>query len=146
MEFTEHYSRCIVMFGVPYHTAVSRNLKARLAFLSANNELSENEYLNYDAMKHTNQCVGRIITSKHDYGMVILADKRFLKPEKKSNMSLLIQNHLSESSENLSVDKGILSATDFFKEMGQPFKVPDKWNLDQKLIDERIQKSIPKPI
>jgi DNA excision repair protein ERCC-2 len=32
-EFTEHYSRCVVMFGIPYHTAVSRNLKARLAFL-----------------------------------------------------------------------------------------------------------------
>jgi len=51
------------MFGVPYHTAVSRNLKARLAFLSENQDVSETEYLNYDAMKYTNQCVSRILNS-----------------------------------------------------------------------------------
>jgi len=32
-----HYSRCVIMFGVPYEPTLSRNLKARIAYLNQKN-------------------------------------------------------------------------------------------------------------
>lgn len=130
VQFTEHYSRCVVVFGVPYHTTLSRNLKARLAFLESDCGISETDYLNFDAVRYASQCVGRILLNKSDYGMIILADKRFARPEKMTNLPKLIRHHIEDGSDNLSVDQALLSATDFFKNMGQPFEIPESLLLD----------------
>ena len=42
----------------------------------------ENEFFNFDAMRQTSQCLGRVIRSKSDYGIMILADKRFNSSER----------------------------------------------------------------
>ena len=51
VDFTEHYGRCVVVFGVPYYNTISRNLNARLSFLKDNYNIKENEFLNFDAMR-----------------------------------------------------------------------------------------------
>lgn len=35
----------------------------------------ENDFLTFDAMRHTAQCMGRAIRGKMDYGLMIFADK-----------------------------------------------------------------------
>ena len=36
-------------------------------------QIEEQEFLNFDAMRHASQCVGRVIRSKKDYGIMIFA-------------------------------------------------------------------------
>lgn len=36
----------------------------------------ENDFLTFDAMRHTAQCMGRVLRGKTDYGLMIFADRR----------------------------------------------------------------------
>ncbi len=38
-------------------------------------QIKENEFLTFDAMRQTAQCVGRVIRGKSDYGLMVFADK-----------------------------------------------------------------------
>jgi DNA excision repair protein ERCC-2 len=51
VDFAGHYGRCVVVFGIPYQNTLSRNLKARMAFLKDNFNISENDFLTIDAMR-----------------------------------------------------------------------------------------------
>ena len=70
------------MFGIPYQNTLSRNLKARMQFLKDNFHIRENDFLTFDAMRQCSQCVGRVLRSKYDYGLMIFADKRYLRSDK----------------------------------------------------------------
>ena len=50
-------------------------LQTRLSYLRQQFQLSENDFINFDAMRHAAQCLGRAIRGKTDYGLMILADK-----------------------------------------------------------------------
>ena len=41
-------------------------------------QIAPNEFLTFDAMRQTAQCVGRVIRSKTDYGLMILADMVYI--------------------------------------------------------------------
>lgn len=38
-------------------------------------QVKEKDFLTFDAMRTTAQCVGRVIRGKQDYGIMIFADK-----------------------------------------------------------------------
>lgn len=44
--------------------------------MRAHYQIKDNDYLTFDALRQAAQCVGRVIRSKTDYGLVILADSR----------------------------------------------------------------------
>ncbi|MGH0152814.1 UNVERIFIED_CONTAM: hypothetical protein FKN15_023373 [Acipenser sinensis] len=52
-------------------------------------EIRENDFLTFDAMRHAAQCVGRVIRGKTDYGLMIFADK-----EDQLGLSLLTLDQL----------------------------------------------------
>ena len=62
------------MMGIPYQYAQSRVLQARLEYVGEKFGISDNEFLTFDALRQTSQCVGRVIRSKMDYGLMIFAD------------------------------------------------------------------------
>ena len=51
VDFAGHYGRCVVVFGIPYQNTLSRNLRARMAFLKDNFNINENDFLTIDAMR-----------------------------------------------------------------------------------------------
>jgi DNA excision repair protein ERCC-2 len=57
-------------------------------------QISEAEYLNFDALRQTTQCLGRIIRSKKDYGLMVLADARYSRADIRSKLPRWIQNFL----------------------------------------------------
>ena len=59
--------------------------------------LRENDFLTFDAMRHAAQCVGRVLRGKTDYGIMIFADKRFARNDKKGKLPKWIQEHLRVS-------------------------------------------------
>lgn len=83
VDFDHQYGRTVILFGIPYQVfqfdkyTESRILKARLEYLRDNNQIRENEFLSFDAIRHGAQCVGRVIRGKQDYGLMVFADKVF---------------------------------------------------------------------
>jgi len=69
-------------------------------------------------MRQTSQCVGRIIRSKYDYGLMIFSDKRYAKPNKKGKLPRWIKSHFNEGCENVSVEQALSIASNFYKDMG----------------------------
>jgi DNA excision repair protein ERCC-2 len=62
------------MFGIPYQYSKSRVLLARLKYLNETFGIDEKDFMTFDAMRQCAQCVGRVIRSKLDYGMMVFAD------------------------------------------------------------------------
>ena len=108
------------MFGVPFQYTLSHVLRARLEYLQTHYQIREQDFLNFDALRQTAQCVGRVIRSKTDYGLMILADSRYNRPEKRSKLPKWIVQFLSDAFLNLSTDMAIQHARQFLRLMGQP--------------------------
>jgi DNA excision repair protein ERCC-2 len=109
------------MFGIPYQYTESRILKARLEFLRDNYRIRENDYLTFDAMRHAAQCVGRVLRGKTDWGLMIFADKRFARQDKRSKLPRWINQYITDAHSNLSTDMGIVLAKKFIRSISQPF-------------------------
>ena len=72
IDFEGHYGRCVVMVGIPYQYTLSRVLLARLSYLQQKFNITNKDYLNFDALRQAAQCVGRVIRDKGDYGLSVI--------------------------------------------------------------------------
>ena len=57
VDFDHQYGRTVILFGIPYQYTESRILKARLEYLRDNNQIRENDFLSFDAIRHGAQCM-----------------------------------------------------------------------------------------
>lgn len=121
IDFDHNYGRAVIMFGVPYQYTESRILKARLEFLRDNFRIKENDFLTFDAMRHAAQCVGRVLRGKSDYGLMVFADKRFARADKRSKLPKWIAQYIEPVFNNLSMDMAIVESKRFMRSMGQAF-------------------------
>lgn len=124
IDFDHHYGRTVICIGVPFQYTESRILKARLEFLRETYRIKENDFLSFDAMRHAAQCLGRVLRGKDDYGIMVLADKRFHK--KRTQLPKWINQALLEGDTNMSTDMAIASAKKFLRTMAQPFSEKDQ--------------------
>ncbi|KAK9916757.1 hypothetical protein WJX75_006598 [Coccomyxa subellipsoidea] len=121
IDFDRHYGRCVVMFGVPYQYTLSRILRARLEYLRETFQIKESDYLSFDAVRQAAQCVGRVIRSKADYGLMVFADKRYQRADKRDKLPGWITTHLKDAHLNLSTDMLMHIAREFMRAMAQPY-------------------------
>jgi DNA excision repair protein ERCC-2 len=135
IDFDGHYGRAVVMFGIPYVNTESRILKARLEYIKRKFKINENDFLSFDALRHAAQCIGRVIRNKADYGVMILADKRYNQPEKRKKLPLWIQQQLTNEHLNLSTETLMSVSRKFLKQMAQPYS-----NLGQLMKEDDIDK------
>mmetsp|Transcript_24729 Transcript_24729/g.40945 ORF Transcript_24729/g.40945 Transcript_24729/m.40945 type:complete len:836 (-) Transcript_24729:1236-3743(-) len=120
INFDRHYGRAVIMFGVPFQYTLSHVLRARLEYLLTHYQIREQDFLNFDALRQASQCVGRVIRSKTDYGLMIFADSRYNRHDKRSKLPKWILQFLNESNLNLSTDMAIQHVRQFLRLMGQP--------------------------
>ncbi|OII73955.1 DNA repair related protein [Cryptosporidium ubiquitum] len=123
IDFDRHYGRCVVMVGIPYQYTLSKILQSRLSFLKENYGIQENEFLTFDAMRQASQCVGRVIRSKADYGLMIFADLRYNKKDKREKIPPWILKHLKPEYSTLSTDMAVSISSNFLKLMSQPYTI-----------------------
>ncbi|GFF42527.1 DNA repair helicase rad15 [Aspergillus lentulus] len=153
IDFDHHYGRAVLCIGVPFQYTESRILKARLEFLRENYRIRENDFLSFDAMRHAAQCLGRVLRGKDDYGIMVLADRRFQK--KRNQLPKWISQAMLESETNLSTDMAVATAKNFLRTMAQPFKAKDQegistWSLadierhreKQMLEEKRVRREV----
>ncbi|XP_066589764.1 general transcription and DNA repair factor IIH helicase subunit XPD isoform X1 [Prorops nasuta] len=139
VDFDHHLGRAVLMFGIPYVYTQSRILKARLEYLRDQFQIRENDFLTFDAMRHAAQCVGRAIRGKTDYGIMVFADKRFSRIDKRSKLPKWIQEHLTDNLCNLSTEEAIQISKGWLRQMAQPFSREDQLGLSL-LTREQLEK------
>ncbi|CAK9005318.1 unnamed protein product [Durusdinium trenchii] len=122
IDFDRHYGRCVVLFGVPFQYTLSRELRARLEFLRQHYDIKESEFLNFDAMRQASQCLGRVIRSKRDYGVMIFADQRYARSDKRSKIPDWIRHFLEPGHVFMASDLAVEAAGNFLLQMSQPFE------------------------
>eukprot|EP01039_Chlorochromonas_danica_P002251 gene2251-2465_t len=122
IDFDRHYGRAVLLIGIPYQYTLSQVLKARLNFMREKYQIRDNDFLTFDALRQAAQCVGRVIRSKTDYGIVILADSRYQRSDKRNKFPPWVLQFLRESSLNLSSDVAIEQMKQFLRQMGQPIE------------------------
>jgi DNA excision repair protein ERCC-2 len=148
IDFDHQYGRTVLCIGVPFQYTESRILKARLRFLRETYRIPETDFLSFDAMRHAAQCLGRVLRGKDDYGIMVLADRRFQK--KRHQLPRWINQALLDADTNLSTDMAISSAKKFLKTIAQPFRAKDQegistWDINdlqrhkEKEEDEKIR-------
>ena len=120
VDFDRHYGRAVLLLGVPFQYTLGRVLRARLEYLRDTCGINEADFLTFDAIRQAAQCAGRVIRGKNDYGLVILADNRYSKQDKRSKLPQWIQQFMSDGLRNLSTDVAMASARQFLREMAQP--------------------------
>ena len=132
------------MFGVPFQYTLSHVLRARLEYLQTHYQIREQDFLNFDALRQASQCVGRVIRSKTDYGLMIFADSRYNRHDKRSKLPKWILQFLGEQYLNLSTDMAISHVKQFLRIMGQPI---DQTALQSVLltVEEANQMNPPMP-
>lgn len=143
IDFDHHYGRTVLMIGIPFQYTESRILKARLEFLRENCQIRENDFLSFDAMRHAAQCLGRVLRGKDDYGVMVLADRRFSR--KKGQLPKWIAQGLSDADLNLSTDMAIANTKQFLRTMAQPTDPKDQegvsvWSYEELLRFQELQK------
>ncbi|KAL2144656.1 hypothetical protein VTI28DRAFT_8684 [Corynascus sepedonium] len=148
IDFDHQYGRTVLCIGVPFQYTESRILKARLEFLRETYRIRENDFLSFDAMRHAAQCLGRVLRGKDDYGLMVLADRRFQR--KRNQLPKWINQALMDADVNLSTDMAISSARRFLRTMAQPFRAKDQegistWSMadlrkhQEKMDEDRIK-------
>jgi len=121
IDFSGHYGRAVLVLGIPFIFTQSRILRARLDFLRTKIQVREQEFLVFDAMRQTAQCLGRAIRAKSDYGIMLLADVRFGTPGKYNKLPKWLTDSLSQGSLSLSIEDSIALSKKFLRQMAQPF-------------------------
>lgn len=122
-----------------------------MEYLRKTFNLSESEYLTFDAIRQASQCVGRVIRSKSDYGLMIFADEvpeshaisvlisslqRYSRIDKRRKLPQWITQYIDNAHLSLSTDQAVQVAQDFLKKMAQPrLKVSQQW-LNQLNLDK----------
>ncbi|KAL4385207.1 hypothetical protein GQ457_15G022780 [Hibiscus cannabinus] len=140
IDFDRHYGRLVIMFGVPFQYTLSKILLARLEYLRDTFQIKEGDFLTFDALRQAAQCVGRVIRSKADYGMMIFADKRYSRHDKRSKLPSWILSHLQDANLNLSTDMALHIAREFLRKMAQPYDKTGSSDRKTLLSQEDLEK------
>jgi chromosome transmission fidelity protein 1 len=82
INFNDELARCVIIFGLPYPSINSTDIKLKMEYNDYlyNKKLSEvngKEYYENLCMKAVNQSIGRAIRHRNDYSLIVLADMRF---------------------------------------------------------------------
>eukprot|EP00388_Colpodella_angusta_P010115 GDKJ01026490.1.p1 GENE.GDKJ01026490.1~~GDKJ01026490.1.p1 ORF type:complete len:519 (-),score=117.83 GDKJ01026490.1:41-1414(-) len=137
IDFDRHYGRAVLLLGVPFQYVLSKPLKARLDYLKRKHNIEEQAFLSFDAMRQAAQCIGRVIRSKADYGLMILADQRYGRIDKLDKLPQWVRGRIGPTQLNLTSDRAVMQAKVFLKEMSQPYQIGRATRLDKIALDEK---------
>ena len=133
VDFDNHYGRCVVLMGIPFQYTLSHVLRARLEYLRTTFQIHETEFLTFDALRQAAQCVGRVMRTKSDYGIMIFADSRYNRHDKRSKLPPWILHFMKDENLSLSTDVALENVKRFLKEMAQPI---DKQTWEQIVLNK----------
>lgn len=138
IDFDRHYGRAVLVIGIPFQYTEDIALRARLEFMRVTLGMRENEFLAFDAMRQTAQCAGRVIRNKNDYGVVVLADKRFARADKRTKLPQWIANLMPDSQVDVDATAAVGIVRAYIRAMAQApsYDAGTKVLLDEEEVKE----------
>ena len=97
-------------------------------------EVEPATYLTFDAMRLAVGCAARSVRDQRDYGVFVLADKRFGKPDKQRLAPAWLRELMGEAVLNLSTDDAVNRARLFLRhkaQEGEQAAAPSAMSLEQ---------------
>ena len=98
--------------------------------------------MTFDAQRTAAQCLGRVLRGKDDYGVMVLADRRFSRADKRDKLPKWITESMTEACMNCSTDMAVAMAKKFLRTIAQPGPSGDGvsvWSLRD--VEERQRKA-----
>lgn len=86
VDFADNHGRCVFVTGIPYANHTDLFVRLKREYITAvaptrpyvhGKPFTGDDWYRNEAMRAVNQCVGRVVRHKDDYGAVIFADERF---------------------------------------------------------------------
>lgn len=122
IDFSHHYGRAVILFGIPYQYTKSVVLQQRLEYLRRQFDIKDSDFLTFDAIRSAAQCLGRVLRSKQDWGIMVLADRRYNNESKSSKLPPWIRSFLTTENSNLSIDEAVSKMREFLRTIAQPLE------------------------
>ncbi|KAK6621459.1 hypothetical protein RUM44_001266 [Polyplax serrata] len=124
MDFKDMYCRGVFVIGVPFPPIQDPRVIGKQKYaesLMLYNSVTKTEeklytqpYMSIEAMKATNQAIGRVIRHGKDYGVIVLVDYRFAWPRLFHNISSWMRGEIPVESNFQTTKKQI---TEFFRNL-----------------------------
>lgn len=110
------------MVGFPVQNSHDPVLLERIRFMVERKQIVDrNEFFEFDTMRQTAQCLGRVMRRKNDYGLMILADARFTRSGKYEKLPEWIKRCLDTQHINITYEGVFHASANFFRKMGTNF-------------------------
>ncbi|KAG5497456.1 hypothetical protein JIQ42_03942 [Leishmania sp. Namibia] len=86
IDFADQHGRCVLVTGIPYANLTDLFVRLKREYITSvapqrplvhGKPFTGDDWYRNEAMRAVNQCIGRVIRHKDDYGVVLLADERF---------------------------------------------------------------------
>merc|ERR1712154_259256 len=105
MDFADNFARCVVIAGIPYPYMKDPKIKEKKLYMDracwqqtpnkkhvvSTGGVNGQQWYQQQASRAINQAIGRVIRHRHDYGAIILADRRFSRKTIKEGISKWIR-------------------------------------------------------
>ena len=130
-DFDRHYGRATLLLGVPYAHVGSCALQARLDYLRDAADVDTATYLTFDAMRLAVGRAARSVRDHADYSVLVLADKRFGRPDKQKLTPAWLRELMSDSVLNMSTDDAVSRARLFLRDKAQAQAAPRALSLEE---------------
>lgn len=83
-------------------------------------QIRESDFLTFDALRHAAQCIGRVLRTKTDYGLMLFADRRYARSDKRRRLPRWLAERITEGNASVSTDLAVQLGKKWFREMAQP--------------------------
>ncbi|CAD8071079.1 unnamed protein product [Paramecium primaurelia] len=141
IDFSDELCRAIFLVGVPYPPKQDNHLLQKMNYLDKlfsdpefkhQQRIRSSEWYIQQAIRATNQAMGRVIRHINDYGIVYLCDKRFEQKDIKQGLSKWLQPAIQPW---INDDEIIKQTKDFF--LNRKNQINEKEQIEQKPIQEQ---------
>jgi Rad3-related DNA helicase len=121
VDWSGPYGRCIVVLGMPEPQKTNQLLKTRSEYLDLRFQISKEDFLLFNSIRIATQCFAKILSSKKDYGIVLLADFRYDRQSARLKMPQWIRDFITKDQSNPSIDDAIEQAKAFYLKVSQVY-------------------------
>lgn len=134
VDFDGHYGRATLLLGLPSGTSLSSSaLQARLDYLRHTADVDTATYLTFDAVRLALGCAARSVRDRRDFGVLVLADRRFGKADKQRLAPAWLRDLMKPEVLSLSTEGAVSRARLFLQHKAQEHEAlpPRAMSLDE---------------
>ncbi|CAD8198204.1 unnamed protein product [Paramecium pentaurelia] len=144
IDLPDDLCRAIFLIGIPYPPLQDQKVKLKKEYLDKLRQgLSSKDWYDQQAIRATNQAIGRVVRHINDYGAIFLCDKRFQWSNMKNGISKWVQPAIKSWRTDQDIDQNIKL---FFQRQTQQSNVIMHLKIDNQQSNQNSQEQVQRNI